>query len=197
MHGYSIFTLERPMLLLLALLTKHSKKKIVVSFSSCNSVKYHAELLNYINVPVLGRHVSPLICAIHLLPVIAENTESRESRSIFELINTESGIPLCTNVASKGLDISHVDWIVQFDLPDDPGTTPIRWVASPVQESRAEPFLLLESEFDFLRSLKEVRALDDSRNRIHNIQSQVSEEQNPDTCSRLNMTEIAREAPLV
>jgi hypothetical protein len=29
-----------------------------VFFSSCNSVKYHAELLNYIDVPVLDLHVS-------------------------------------------------------------------------------------------------------------------------------------------
>ena len=34
------------------------KKKIVVFFSSCNSVKYHGELLNYIDVPVLDLHVS-------------------------------------------------------------------------------------------------------------------------------------------
>lgn len=44
-------------LLLFTFLKKNIKKKIIVFLSSCNSVKYHAELLNYIDIPVLELHV--------------------------------------------------------------------------------------------------------------------------------------------
>lgn len=33
----------------------------MVFFSSCMSVKYHYELLNYIDLPVLAIHVSELV----------------------------------------------------------------------------------------------------------------------------------------
>lgn len=48
---------EKRFLLLFTFLRKnHAKKKIMVFFSSCNSVKFHAELLNYIDIPVMDIH---------------------------------------------------------------------------------------------------------------------------------------------
>lgn len=49
---------EQRFLLLFTFLKKNLKKKVIVFFSSCNSVKFHAELLNYIDIPVLDLHVS-------------------------------------------------------------------------------------------------------------------------------------------
>ena len=56
---------EKRFLLLFTFLKRNSKKKVMVFFSSCNSVKYHAELLNYIDIPVLDIHVS-LLAVFHL-----------------------------------------------------------------------------------------------------------------------------------
>ena len=60
-QGYIVCPSEQRFLLLFTFLKKHAKKKIIVFFSSCNSVKYHGELLNYIDVPVLDLHVSVTI----------------------------------------------------------------------------------------------------------------------------------------
>ena len=56
-QGYVVCPSERRFLLLFTFLRKNLKKKVIVFFSSCNSVKYHAELLNYMDVPVLDLHV--------------------------------------------------------------------------------------------------------------------------------------------
>ena len=60
-QGYIVVPSEKRFLLLFTFLKKNLKKKVMVFFSSCNSVKYHSELLNYIDIPVLDIHVSGLL----------------------------------------------------------------------------------------------------------------------------------------
>uniref|UniRef100_A0A480PKE6 ATP-dependent RNA helicase n=1 Tax=Sus scrofa TaxID=9823 RepID=A0A480PKE6_PIG len=57
-QGYVVCPSEKRFLLLFTFLKKNRKKKLMVFFSSCKSVKYHYELLNYIDLPVLAIHVS-------------------------------------------------------------------------------------------------------------------------------------------
>ena len=60
LQGYVVCPAEHRFLLLFTFLKKNLKKKVIVFFSSCNSVKYHSELSNYIDVPVLDLHVRHL-----------------------------------------------------------------------------------------------------------------------------------------
>ena len=53
-QGYCVVPAAARFLLLFTFLRRNAKKKVIVFFSSCASVKYHAELLNYIDVPVRG-----------------------------------------------------------------------------------------------------------------------------------------------
>ncbi|XP_066881981.1 ATP-dependent RNA helicase DDX18 isoform X2 [Kogia breviceps] len=55
-QGYVVCPSEKRFLLLFTFLKKNRKKKLMVFFSSCKSVKYHYELLNYIDLPVLAIH---------------------------------------------------------------------------------------------------------------------------------------------
>lgn len=46
--------------------------------------------------------------------------QAKRTETFFKFCNAKEGILLCTDVAARGLDIPEVDWIVQYDPPDDP-----------------------------------------------------------------------------
>ena len=57
-QGYVVCPSEKRFLLLFTFLKKNRNKKVMVFFSSCASVKFHHELLNYIDISVQCIHVS-------------------------------------------------------------------------------------------------------------------------------------------
>lgn len=69
-------------------------------------MKFHSDLLNYIDVEVMDIH--------------GKQKQQKRTTTFFLFCKQTSGILLCTDVAARGLDIPAVDWIVQFDPPDDP-----------------------------------------------------------------------------
>lgn len=105
-QGYVTCPSDKRFLLLFTFLKKNKNKKIMVFFSSCNSVKYHAELLNYIDIPVMDIH--------------GRQKQVKRTTTFFQFQKAKHATLLCTDVAARGLDIPEVDWIIQFDPPDDP-----------------------------------------------------------------------------
>ena len=66
------------------------------------------------------------------------------------------GVLLCTDVAARGLDIPAVDWIIQYDPPDDPKEY-IHRVGRTARGRSGQGralLLLLPEEMGFLRYLK-------------------------------------------
>jgi len=105
-QGYVFCGSENRFLLLFTFLRKNRKKKVMVFFSSCMSVKFHNELLNYIDLPVMSIH--------------GKQNQCKRTATFMKFCKEDSGILLCTDVAARGLDIPAVDWIVQYDPPSDP-----------------------------------------------------------------------------
>jgi len=105
-QGYVTVPSDQRFLLLFTFLKKNKNKKIMVFFSSCNSVKFHGELLNYIDIPVMDIH--------------GRQKQQKRTTTFFQFCKQTKGTLLCTDVAARGLDIPAVDWIIQFDPPDDP-----------------------------------------------------------------------------
>lgn len=105
-QGYCVVPADQRFLLLFTFLKKNQGKKVMVFFSSCAAVKFHADLLNYIDVPVSCIH--------------GKQKQAKRTSTFFEFSSASTGILLCTDVAARGLDIPAVDWIIQYDPPDDP-----------------------------------------------------------------------------
>jgi len=164
-QGYVTVPSSQRFLLLFTFLKKNRNKKIMVFFSSCNSVKFHSELLNYIDVPVTDIH--------------GRQKQQKRTTTFFQFCKDKTGTMLCTDVAARGLDIPEVDWIIQFDPPDDPKEyihRVGRTARGATGTGRALLFLTPE-ETGFLRYLKTANVTlneyEFPLNKLANVQSQL------------------------
>lgn len=164
-QGYVVCDSDKRFLLLFTFLKRNRNKKVIVFFSSCSSVKYYGELLNYIDMPVLDLH--------------GKQKQQKRTNTFFEFCNAKTGTLLCTDVAARGLDIPAVDWIVQFDPPDDPRDY-IHRVGRTARGSHGKGkslMFLLPNELGFLRYLKEARVplneYEFPASKIANVQPQL------------------------
>merc|ERR1719481_2232501 len=140
-------------------------KKIMVFFSSCMSVKFHYELFNYIDVTCLSIH--------------GKQKQTKRTSTFFSFCNADTGILFCTDVAARGLDIPDVDWIVQYDPPDDPK----EYIHRVGRTARGEGgkghalMILRPEELGFLRYLKQANVplneFEFSWSKVSNIQAQL------------------------
>lgn len=166
-QGYVLCDADMRFRLLFTFLKKHPKKKIIVFFSSCNCVKYYSELLNYIDLPVLDLH--------------GKQKQQKRTNTFFEFCNAKQGTLICTDVAARGLDIPAVDWIVQFDPPDDPRDYIHRVgrTARGASGTGKSLMFLQPNEVGFLSHLKEARVplveFEIPPKKIVDIQSQLEQ----------------------
>merc|ERR1719500_396801 len=164
-QGYVVCPSDKRFLLLFTFLKKNRNKKVMVFFSSCMSVKFHHELLNYIDLACMSIH--------------GKQKQTKRTTTFFQYCNADSGILLCTDVAARGLDIPDVDWIVQYDPPDDPK----EYIHRVGRTARGEGgkghalMILRPEELGFLRYLKQANVplneFEFSWSKVSNIQPQL------------------------
>jgi ATP-dependent RNA helicase DDX18/HAS1 len=141
-QGFVVVPSERRFLLLYTFLRRNMKQKIIVFMSSCNAVKFFYELLNHVDIPVLDLH--------------GRQKQNKRTSTFYKFCKAETAILICTDVAARGLDIPSVDWIIQFDPPDEPKEYIHRVgrTARGVDGKGKALLFLLPSELGFLRHLK-------------------------------------------
>jgi len=105
-QGYIMSSAEKKLLLLFSFVKKYrAKKKIIVFFATINVTKYFVDLFKYIDLPVYG--------------LFSAMSQKKRTSTFMEFLTCKTGVLFATNVAARGLDIPDVDWIIQYDPPDD------------------------------------------------------------------------------
>ncbi|PNX83102.1 DEAD-box ATP-dependent RNA helicase 51-like protein, partial [Trifolium pratense] len=93
-QGYVVVPCAKRLVVLYSFLKRFQSKKVMVFFSSCNSVKFHADLLKFIGLDCLNIH--------------GKQKQHARTTTFFNFCKAEKGILLCTDVAARGLDIPDV-----------------------------------------------------------------------------------------
>jgi len=77
-QGFVMCPGDKRFKLLFTFLRKNQKKKVMVFFSSCNSVKFHSDLLNYVDVNVLEIH--------------GKQKQQKRLNTFYEFCNIDKGV---------------------------------------------------------------------------------------------------------
>jgi ATP-dependent RNA helicase DDX18/HAS1 len=93
---------------------------------------------------------------LHYLIFQGKQKQQKRTCTFFQFCQAKTGTLLCTDVAARGLDIPQVDWIVQYDPPDEPREYIHRVGRTARGESGTGNALLIlrPEELGFLRFLK-------------------------------------------
>ena len=97
---------------MLNLLISQSDRKYIIYFATTACVDYFYKIIS--SIP---QFASWAIVSLH------GKMDTKRREAVFEKFKTAAtvkSVMLCTDIAARGLDIPDVDWVIQFDPPQDP-----------------------------------------------------------------------------
>lgn len=114
---YQLVPAEHKLAALCRFLAAHRGEKTVVFFLTCACVDLFAAVLPRLSLgDAAEEDAPPPLHALH-----GRQPQRQRDATLAKFTDAEGGaVLLCTDVAARGLDIPDVDWIVQFDMPQDP-----------------------------------------------------------------------------
>ncbi|XP_024426721.2 probable ATP-dependent RNA helicase DDX10 [Desmodus rotundus] len=109
-QNYIVCELQQKISVLYSFLRSHLKKKSIVFFSSCKEVQY------------LYRVFCRLRPGISILALHGRQQQMRRMEVYNEFVRKRAAALFATDIAARGLDFPAVNWVLQFDCPEDANT---------------------------------------------------------------------------
>ena len=117
MNYYIITSTEKKLNYLINFLYQHNTEKSIVFFLTCASAEFFGNALSQLNSKSKSSHKIN-----YLEPLHGKMAQKRRDHALLRFKEAKSGALFCTDVASRGLDVNDIDWVVQFDPPTDPSS---------------------------------------------------------------------------
>ncbi|XP_070605826.1 probable ATP-dependent RNA helicase DDX10 [Erythrolamprus reginae] len=109
-QNYIVCELYQKVNMLYSFLRSHLKKKSIVFFASCKEVQYLFKVFCRLRpgLPILALH--------------GKQQQMKRMEVYRDFLRKKSAVLFATDLAARGLDFPAVNWVIQFDCPEDANT---------------------------------------------------------------------------
>ncbi|XP_030637775.1 probable ATP-dependent RNA helicase DDX10 [Chanos chanos] len=109
-QNYVVCELHQKVNMLFSFLRSHLQKKVIVFFTCCKEVQY------------LFRIFCRLRPGISVLALHGRQHQMKRVEVYNDFVRKKSAVLFATDIAARGLDFPAVNWVLQFDCPEDANT---------------------------------------------------------------------------
>lgn len=109
-QSYVVCELHQKVNMLFSFIRNHLRKKIIVFFACCKEVQY------------LFRVFCRLRPGMPILALHGKQQQMKRVEVYNDFLRKQNAVLLATDIAARGLDFPAVNWVLQFDCPEDADT---------------------------------------------------------------------------
>lgn len=109
-QSYVVCELQQKVNMLYSFIRSHLKKKIIVFFACCKEVQY------------LFRTFCRLRPGMPILALHGKQQQMKRVEVYNDFLRKQNAVLFATDIAARGLDFPAVNWVLQFDCPEDADT---------------------------------------------------------------------------
>jgi ATP-dependent RNA helicase DDX55/SPB4 len=109
-NWFEVRTQNEKLAALVRALEKRAECKSIVFFATCACVEFFGKVMDQL----------PELQDIKRWTLHGKMVTKRRQLTFKSFTTAESGVLFCTDVAARGIDLPDVDWIIQFDPPQEP-----------------------------------------------------------------------------
>ncbi|XP_064208497.1 probable ATP-dependent RNA helicase DDX10 isoform X2 [Anguilla rostrata] len=109
-QNYVVCELQQKVNMLFSFMKSHLQKKVIVFFACCKEVQY------------LFRVFCRLRPGLPILALHGKQQQMKRMEVYNDFIRKKAAVLFATDIAARGLDFPAVNWVLQFDCPEDANT---------------------------------------------------------------------------